>query len=47
MLFQYISHNGTFYVNSSTKYAVNYISDHQKFENRTVLPGLWDTKMLV
>ena len=47
MHFQYISYNGTFYVNSTTKYAVNYIPGHEKFESRTIFPGLRDTNKLV
>ena len=28
-------HNGTLYVNITKKYAVNYITGHEKFESRT------------
>ena len=35
MHFQYISHNGTFYMNSTTKYTVIFIPDHQNFEKKT------------
>ena len=44
MHFHNISYNDTFYVNSTTKYAVICIPGHQKFEKN---PGLWVTKMLV
>ena len=44
---KYISHIGTFYVNSTTKYALNLIPGHERFESRTIFPVLWDTKMLV
>ena len=47
MRFQYIFHNGTFYVNSTMKYAVNYIPGHEKIESRIAILGLWGTKMLV
>ena len=33
--FKYISSNGILCVNSTMKYAVNYIPGHQKFESRT------------
>ena len=47
MHFKNISHNGTFYVNSTTKNANIRILVHQNILNRTFFPGLWDTKMLV
>ena len=40
MHFQYISDNGTFYVNNTMKYAVNYIPGHEKIQSRTTLSGL-------
>ena len=47
MHFQKISHNGTFYVNSTTKYAVFLYHVHQIILNKSFFPGLWDTRMLV
>ena len=34
-------------MNSSTKCALIFIPGHKNFQNRTICPGLWDTKMLV
>ena len=47
MHFLNISYSDTFYLNSTTKYAVICIPGHQKFENKTIFPGLWVTKVLV
>ena len=46
MHFQNISHNGTFYVTRTTKYAVIYVPGHTKLRAEQ-FSGLWDTKMLV
>ena len=33
-------------MNGPTKYAVIYMQGREKFEDRTIFPGLWDTQML-